>query len=70
LDYWQDNLPKVEKESPMYVHCKGGYRSMIFCSILRSEGYENLIDVQGGFDAIKESGKFQISDYVEQATDV
>jgi len=70
LDYWQDNLPKVEKESPMYVHCKGGYRSMIFCSILRSEGYENLIDVQGGFDAIKESGKFQISDYVEQATDL
>ena len=37
---------------------------VIFNSILKARGYDNLIDVQGGFDAIKASGKFKVSDYV------
>jgi len=36
---------------------------MIFASILKTSGYDNLIDVDGGFKSIKESGKFIISDY-------
>ena len=39
-----------------FVHCAGGYRSMIAASILKSRGIHNLIDVQGGFKAIKETG--------------
>lgn len=68
LDYFNEHLSEVDKKKTYYVHCAGGYRSMIFTSILRSRGYENLIDVQGGFKAIKESGKFTISDYVCPST--
>ena len=64
LDYINDHIAEVSKDKTYYVHCAGGYRSMIFNSILRARGYENLIDVQGGFTAIKESGKFKVSDYV------
>ncbi len=64
LDYIDNSMAQIAKDSTYYVHCAGGYRSMIFISILKSRGYTNLIDVNGGFNAIKESGKFQISDYV------
>jgi hypothetical protein len=37
---------------------------MIFVSTLRARGYDNLVDVKGGFKAMKDSGKFKISDYV------
>jgi len=64
LDYINESMMKVNRDSTTYVHCAGGYRSMIFASILRARGYHNLIDVAGGFKAIKETGKFQVSDYV------
>lgn len=64
LDYLNDNMQSVPKDKPVYVHCAGGYRSMIYCSILKARGFTNLIDVQGGFKAIKETGKFNITDYV------
>lgn len=64
LDYINEHIAEVSKDKTYYVHCAGGYRSMIFNSILRARGYDNLIDVQGGFTAIKESGKFKVSDYV------
>jgi rhodanese-related sulfurtransferase len=46
---WQDNL---DKNGNYYIHCAGGYRSMIAASILRSKGYKHLVDVAGGFGAI------------------
>lgn len=64
LDYINDHIADVSKNKTYYVHCAGGYRSMIFISILKARGFDNLIDVKGGFKAIKESGKFNISDYV------
>jgi glyoxylase-like metal-dependent hydrolase (beta-lactamase superfamily II)/rhodanese-related sulfurtransferase len=64
LDYLNDSMLKVDRNKTYYVHCAGGYRSMIFNSALRARGYDNLIDVSGGFKAIKESGKFKVSDYV------
>lgn len=64
LDYINDSMLKVKKDKTYYVHCAGGYRSMIFNSILRARGYDNLIDIDGGFKAIKESEKFKVSDYV------
>jgi len=41
---------------------------MIFASILKARGYDNLIDVKGGFKAMKESGKFHVTDYVCPST--
>ena len=68
LDYINDSMLKIDKNKTYYVHCAGGYRSMVFNSILRARGYDNLIDVAGGFKAIKESGKFKVSDYVCPST--
>ncbi|MBN3518538.1 MBL fold metallo-hydrolase [Algoriphagus lutimaris] len=64
LDYINESMLKVDKDKTYYVHCAGGYRSMVFNSILRARGYDNLIDVDGGFKAIKESEKFKVTDYV------
>ena len=64
LDFINDSMLKIKKDKTYFVHCASGYRSMIFISTLRARGYENLIDVQGGFKAIKESEKFKLSEYV------
>jgi glyoxylase-like metal-dependent hydrolase (beta-lactamase superfamily II)/rhodanese-related sulfurtransferase len=64
LDYINESMLKVDKDKTYYVHCAGGYRSMVFNSILRARGYDNLIDVDGGFKAIKESEHFEVSEYV------
>ena len=68
LDFINDSMAQVDKNKTYYVHCAGGYRSMIFNSILRARGYENLIDVKGGFKSLKESNLFTISDYVCPST--
>ena len=68
LDYINESMLKVDKNKTYYVHCAGGYRSMIFTSILRARGYNNLIDVDGGFKAIKDSELFNVSDYVCPST--
>ena len=68
LDYINDSMTAVDKNKTYYVHCAGGYRSMVFASILKARGYNNLIDVDGGFAAIKASGKFKVTDYVCPST--
>jgi hydroxyacylglutathione hydrolase len=68
LDYINENMVQVDKDKTYYVHCAGGYRSMIFTSILKARGYDNLIDVKGGFKDIKESGKFNLTEYVCPST--
>lgn len=64
LDYINESMLLVDKNKQYFVHCAGGYRSMIFISVLKARGYNNLVDVKGGFKALKESGNFKISDYV------
>ena len=51
LDTFPQGLPAIDRERPVAVHCKGGYRSMIACSLLERAGYRNVINVAGGFDA-------------------
>ncbi len=64
LDYINESMLHLDKDKTYYVHCAGGYRSMVFNSILRARGYHKLIDVNGGFKDLKESGKFKVTDYV------
>jgi rhodanese-related sulfurtransferase len=52
LDFIHDDMDKVEKEKPYYVHCAGGYRSVIYISILKARGYDKLVNVEGGWGAI------------------
>ncbi len=56
LDYLNDYLGKFPDADTAYVHCAGGYRSMIAISILKSRGIHNLIDVSLGMKGIREAG--------------
>lgn len=68
LDFINDSMAQIDRSKTYYVHCAGGYRSMIFISTLKARGFENLVDVQGGFKALKESGLFEVSEYVCPST--
>jgi len=56
LDFLNDHLTEFPSDETFYVHCAGGYRSMIAASILKSRGIHNLVDIAGGFAAIKKAG--------------
>ena len=56
LDQLSDNFDKIPLEGDFFVHCAGGYRSMIASSILKSRGVNSMTDIIGGFSAIKSSG--------------
>ncbi len=51
LDRFSSELPGVDRERPLAVHCKSGYRSAIACSLLLRAGYRSITNVVGGFDA-------------------
>ncbi len=55
LDFINDHLAEFPKEEEFYLHCAGGYRSIIAASILKARGYHNVINVIGGFAAIKKT---------------
>ena len=63
LDFINDSMASIDKDKTYYVHCAAGYRSMIFISTLKARGFNRLVDVAGGFAAIKETGKFKLTDY-------
>ncbi len=51
LDNFKVSPPEFDRDAPIAVHCKSGYRSMIASSLLQRAGFENVINVTGGFDA-------------------
>jgi hydroxyacylglutathione hydrolase len=51
LDTFPQGVPAMDRERPVAVHCKSGYRSMIACSLLERAGHRNVLNVAGGFDA-------------------
>jgi glyoxylase-like metal-dependent hydrolase (beta-lactamase superfamily II)/rhodanese-related sulfurtransferase len=53
LDNINTQLAEFPKDKKLVLHCKGGYRSMIAASILKSRGWDNVLDVIGGFDQIE-----------------
>jgi hydroxyacylglutathione hydrolase len=53
LDYINDWTTEIDPKKTYYIHCAGGYRSMIAASILKARGVDRVIDVEGGYGAIK-----------------
>lgn len=70
LDFINRNMSEVDRHNEYYLHCVGGYRSMIAASILRSRGFENLINIRSGFRALQEETKLPMTEYVEQLTEL
>ena len=63
LDFLNDHLNQFPEKETFYVHCAGGYRSVIAASILKKRGIHHLVDVKGGFKAIKETN-IELSNYI------
>ncbi len=55
LSQIHENLNLINTNEKLYVHCGSGYRSVIAISILKANGFDNLIDIAGGFNAIKKT---------------
>lgn len=68
LDTINDNMDQLDSNKKYYIHCAGGYRSVIFESILKSRGIHNFVDVLGGFGAIKSSTELPRTAYVCPST--
>ena len=51
----KSSVSKLDPSKDYFVYCAGGYRSMIACSILKSEGYKNVFNIYGGFNAIAQN---------------
>ena len=59
LDNFKVSPPEIDRDLPIAVHCKSGYRSMIACSLLQRAGFRNIVNVTGGFDAWQQA-KFPV----------
>jgi len=68
LDYLADSPLKIQPDKKYFVHCASGYRSMIFISILKNEGFKNLVNIDGGFNALKNMDTLNVTKFVEPLT--
>ncbi len=55
LDFINRNMNRLSPRKTYYLHCQGGYRSMITASILKARGFSKIVNIQGGFDALMET---------------
>ena len=67
LDNLNDHLPVFKEDGKTFMHCAGGYRSVIANSILKAKGIHNVVDVLGGFGAIRKTG-VETTDFVCPST--
>ena len=67
LDYLNDHVAEFPTSEDFYIHCAGGYRSVIAASILKARGFHNVIDVAGGYAAIRNT-KIERTDAVCPST--
>lgn len=69
LDTINQTMSQLNPAQQYFLHCAGGYRSLIAASILRARGFQHLVNVQGGFAALKDTA-LEKTDYVAQVTEL
>ncbi|WP_276966857.1 rhodanese-like domain-containing protein, partial [Chryseobacterium sp.] len=67
LDTISDWAHTIDDSDHFFLHCAGGYRSMIAASILNSHGIRNFTEIEGGFNGIKKTEKLPTTDFVCQS---
>jgi glyoxylase-like metal-dependent hydrolase (beta-lactamase superfamily II) len=70
LDFINKNMSEVKKDKKYYLHCAGGYRSVIAASILKARGFDKLVNIAGGFKELVEIDKLPFTEYQEQITEL
>ena len=68
LDFINLHMAELDPTKKYYLHCAGGYRSMITASILKSRGFLNVVNINGGFAALKSTNAFELTEYQEPKT--
>jgi glyoxylase-like metal-dependent hydrolase (beta-lactamase superfamily II)/rhodanese-related sulfurtransferase len=63
LNEINNHLAEFPKDKPFILHCAGGYRSMIAASILKSRGWDDFMDVEGGMSSISKTS-VALTEYV------
>lgn len=61
LDSINENIKQYKNDEEYQIHCQGGYRSMIACSILKAKGIHKITDVKGGFASIEKNTNLTIT---------
>ncbi len=69
LDFINKNMSQLDRDKKYYVHCAGGYRSVIAISILKTRGFENLVNISGGYKIMQETD-LKRTEYKEQLTEL
>lgn len=69
LDFINRNMSQIDSHKTYYIHCAGGYRSLIAASILRSRGFDKVINIKGGYKALSETN-LNRTDHVEVNTEL
>ncbi len=67
LDYINEWMNGIDANEHFFLHCAGGYRSMIAASILQARGFRNFTEVEGGFNGIKKTEKVPTTDFICQS---
>lgn len=67
LDFINQHMNELDKNAAYYLHCAGGYRSLITASILKARGFHQIVNIKGGFKALRGTG-LALSDFKEQAS--
>ena len=67
LDFINEQMEQADADKDYQVHCAGGYRSVIFCSIMKSRGFDNVTNIEGGYAAMKKAG-IAVTDFVCPST--
>lgn len=55
LDFVNQQMSELDRNKRYYIHCAGGYRSVILASILKARGFEKLVNIKGGFKALSQT---------------
>lgn len=69
LDFINRNMSQINRDRNYYVHCAGGYRSVIAASILKARGFEQVVNIKGGYKALVETN-LKRTEFVEQITEL
>ena len=67
LDYINQQMNQIDSHKTYHIHCAGGYRSVIAASILKARGFHKIIDIAGGFAALKKTD-LPLSEFVCPST--
>lgn len=68
LDFIEKNAATLDKNEHYFIHCAGGYRSMIYASILRKKGFPFVTNIAGGFKALQALDKLAVTEFACQTT--